>query len=379
MTKKVLQVRILSNKFKVSSVSSPSRGTKERAMAASASASAVNAMLRAAETGDLAAVTSAIASGVDVLSRDSANNSALHLASYRGHPEVVKLLLTSKADPSLGNENKDLATHLSALANRKQCLQVLLDPAFRDQVDLEANDSQGYTALHYACGEGHSEIADMLINKYHARIDSRNNDGLTPMMCAVQQGHKELAEMLVKRDAKCLEQSNNSGDTCLHYATISEHGVNMLDMLLRYGADPFIRNKDGLTPLHEATIEKQEQACDLLKRIMRAIRQHPGAMTDVEERKLVVAKVLDTPGLIQTQSGGETETEDPVPHKDGPRQRRRFSSQRAGNGVRAKTSIEIAKEEAGSGMSAGLQGQAPPPKPKSRILRPASSSAFGGL
>jgi len=27
----------------------------------------------------------------------------LHLAAYRGHPEVVKVLLASKGDPTIGN------------------------------------------------------------------------------------------------------------------------------------------------------------------------------------------------------------------------------------------------------------------------------------
>lgn len=51
------------------------------------------------------------------------------------------------------------------------------------------------------------------------------------------------------------------------------------------------------------------------------------------------------------------------------------SSARAGDGMRAKTSIEIAKEEAASGAS-GVQGKAPPPKPKSRILQPGVARVF---
>jgi ankyrin repeat protein len=219
---------------------------------------AVNAMLRAAEKGDVEAVRAAIGDGVDVLAVDGARNTALHLAAYRGHPEVCRALLASKADPTLGNENKDLPSHLAALASRIDCLEVLFEPSLTSfKVDVEAHDSQGYCALHYACGEGHLDVARFLIEKCNADLDSRNNDGLTPIMCAVQQGHKNVASVLLAANPQSIAATNNSGDTCLHYATISEGGVSMLEMLLRNGADPYVKNKDGLTPLHEAVIEKQ--------------------------------------------------------------------------------------------------------------------------
>lgn len=203
-------------------------------------------------------VKSAIADGLDVLAKDGASNTALHLAAYRGHPEVCKVLLASKADPTIGNENKDLPSHLAALASRISCLEVIFDASLTSfKVDVEAHDSQGYCALHYACGEGHIDVALFLLQKCNADIESRNNDGLTPIMCAVQQGHEKVASALLEVNPRCIAATNNSGDTCLHYATISEGGVSMLEMLLRNGADPYIKNKDGLTPLHEAVIEKQ--------------------------------------------------------------------------------------------------------------------------
>ena len=62
-----------------------------------------------------------------------------------------------------------------------------MDKKWNKPVDIEAHDAQGYCALHYACGEGHSNIAKYLITECKASLDSRNNDGLTPIMCAVQQ------------------------------------------------------------------------------------------------------------------------------------------------------------------------------------------------
>ena len=69
-----------------------------------------------------------------------------------------------KADPNIGNENNDLPTHLAALARQMACLKVLLDPGINPaKVNIDAHDAQGYCALHYACGEGHLEVARALL------------------------------------------------------------------------------------------------------------------------------------------------------------------------------------------------------------------------
>ena len=218
----------------------------------------------------------------------------LHLAAYRGHPEIVKHLLLHKADPNIGNENNDLPTHLAALARQTACLKVLLDPGINPaKVNIDAHDAQGYCALHYACGEGHLELARALLQTYGADVESRNNDGLTPIMCAVQQGHKPVAEMLISMHPTCIEATNNSGDSCLHYATIAE-GTGMLEMLLRHGADPHLKNKDGLTPLHEAVVEKQAESAELLKRVMNGLRSETGAMMNAATRRVLVGRILDS-------------------------------------------------------------------------------------
>jgi ankyrin repeat protein len=139
----------------------------------------------------------------------------------------------SGAVASQGNENKDVPLHLAALANRLAVIKVLLAESAQSKSDVEAQDAQGYTPLHYACGEGHQEVSRYLVKDVGARLDCRNMDGLTPLMCAVQQGHVGIARMLLEQDGAVIEHVNHSRDTALHYATISEAGTKMVDLLLR--------------------------------------------------------------------------------------------------------------------------------------------------
>eukprot|EP00287_Rhodomonas_sp_CCMP768_P012442 CAMPEP_0196745196 /NCGR_PEP_ID=MMETSP1091-20130531/60541_1 /TAXON_ID=302021 /ORGANISM="Rhodomonas sp., Strain CCMP768" /LENGTH=339 /DNA_ID=CAMNT_0042091917 /DNA_START=1 /DNA_END=1020 /DNA_ORIENTATION=+ len=329
------------------------------------------AFLKAAEVGGIEEVKSGIADGIPIHITDDGANTALHLASYRGHPEIVKVLLDNSADPTLGNENKDQPLHLAALANRVPCVHMLLSPDLTKKPDVEAHDAQGYCPLHYASGEGHEDVLEALITVGKASCESRNLDGLTPLMCGVQQGHVGVVKKLLAHDPPSLEYRNKSGDTALHYATISEGGLEMLTLLLRCGADPNAQNKEGRTPLYEAILEKKQPAVDLLQKIMERLAESPAAQG--ADRIPLIAEVLDG----KYAGSGAKAVDVPAPSATAIRTKSRFSSQRA-QGLRAKTSIEVAKEERQQQQTAGAApaAGAGAAKPKSRIVQPSSSAAF---
>jgi len=62
-------------------------------MALAVNSSAVNAMLRAAETGDMDAVKSALADGIDVLSKDGASNTAVQPLAHNHTKYTVSSLI----------------------------------------------------------------------------------------------------------------------------------------------------------------------------------------------------------------------------------------------------------------------------------------------
>lgn len=102
----------------------------------------VEALLWATKKGSIKEVEALIAQGVDVNAQNSSGQRALHMASKKGHTDIVKLLL---AQPGID-------VNASAYLSR-----------YRGTNDL------GTTALHEAAYEGHADIVKLLLT--HPGID----------------------------------------------------------------------------------------------------------------------------------------------------------------------------------------------------------------
>jgi ankyrin repeat protein len=68
-------------------------------------------------------------------------------------------------------------------------------------IEVNATDNVGYTALMWASGMGHPEVAKLLIET-GADINAQNNNGRTALMHASQAGHTEIVELLKRAGAK---------------------------------------------------------------------------------------------------------------------------------------------------------------------------------
>lgn len=81
-----------------------------------------------------------------------------------------------------------------------------------------------------------------------------NADNQTLLFQAARLGHFHFVEMLVfeKSDID-LNAQDDHGWTCLHHASIYGHKA-VVDLLLRQGASPHVRDHEQRTPLHLASI-----------------------------------------------------------------------------------------------------------------------------
>ena len=83
-------------------------------------------------------------------------------------------------------------------------------------VGVDAKDSRGRTALITACGDGHTTVIDLLLEK-GAHIDSQDDEGYSALMTACQNGHVETTSCLLDRYADTLLK-NNEGKTAFDLA-----------------------------------------------------------------------------------------------------------------------------------------------------------------
>jgi ankyrin repeat protein len=178
---------------------------------------------------------------------DGGKNTPLHIASYKGHLEfVTKILFSctmshySQELSNIVNDNGDSPLHLAVLGNHLPVVRALLHASPPSNVDLK--DKQGYTPMHYACGEGYLDIVQVsalqgrmprtrstpahtgflftfqLLFAMGATFAVTNAEGLTPLMCCSQQGHAHVVRFIIEQDPQCVFFCNSGGDTALHYA-----------------------------------------------------------------------------------------------------------------------------------------------------------------
>jgi uncharacterized protein len=102
-----------------------------------------------------------------------------------------------------------------------------------------------------------SEIESLI--KAGADIDEMDKNGVTPLHHAVRFKNVEAVETLLEHGAAVNKQCKRSGSTALHRAVTLTGAPDTADkkaqtkqiiaILLRYGADPSIKNKSGKAAL----------------------------------------------------------------------------------------------------------------------------------
>ena len=70
------------------------------------------------------------------------------------------------------------------------------------QANISLQDSEGITALHWACSAGHLEAVHLLVSA-GATLNVMEMDGerLTPLDYAIIGGHQEVAQLLIENGA----------------------------------------------------------------------------------------------------------------------------------------------------------------------------------
>ena len=138
----------------------------------------------------------AIANGEDASRAFADGLTPLCRMAALGERRILKVLIAAKADV-------DARPARSAAGAKGAKLS-----AVADQV-VEA----GFAALHWACREGRTECARLLLDA-SATADVRSTDEATPFMLAAKGGHFECAALLVARGAR-VDAANARGGTAL--------------------------------------------------------------------------------------------------------------------------------------------------------------------
>jgi ankyrin repeat protein len=146
----------------------------------------------AALKGEVKTVLLAIEQGVEVDASDAEGRTALQLASYDGHTDVVEKLLDNGPVVDHLDEAGRTALMYAASGSNHETVRVLLeagaDPDIVDKVE-------GFTALMFAAAEGQLEVVQTLLD-HGADVTLRDGDGDTALDFASQNGHGDVIQLL---------------------------------------------------------------------------------------------------------------------------------------------------------------------------------------
>ncbi|XP_011689448.1 PREDICTED: nuclear factor NF-kappa-B p100 subunit isoform X2 [Wasmannia auropunctata] len=174
--------------------------------------------------------------------RNSSGKTPLHYAASQDQPEITEALLMLGADPNITDHYGQMPLHKAVKfpeANRS--IDILLS---EKDINIEANTDLGWSPLQLAAKAGSHYAVRSLVR---AGADVNNTDmtyGRTALHIAVEGSHKDIVEFLLKNTNIDVNKRNFSGNTALHIAIVTP-GTKAKDicaLLLKYGADPHIRN-----------------------------------------------------------------------------------------------------------------------------------------
>nr|VZI28361.1 unnamed protein product [Spirometra erinaceieuropaei] len=204
-------------------------------------------LMEAAREGHEETVALLLAAGADVNAKtDETQETALTLAACGGFIEVCDMLLNSNADIEVGSAGCSTPLMEAAQEGHLELVRRLLQRG----ANVNAMTATGDTALHYAAENGHVKVCKELLN-WRAVFGALVEGCKTPLMKAARAGHLEVVQLFVEWGVPVNQTTSRNDATALSLACNGGH-INVVEYLLKHGADPQHQLSDGCTMLIEA-------------------------------------------------------------------------------------------------------------------------------
>lgn len=117
---------------------------------------------------------------------------------------------------------------------------------------INSMDEYGQTPLMIAVSKQYQPVVAALLNTRRPKVDINlvKANGFSALFYAVEKANPGILQALLRRGADpnlAIVQDGSRGNTPLHYACMLEK-VKHAEILLEYGANPFLSNEYGQTP-----------------------------------------------------------------------------------------------------------------------------------
>uniref|UniRef100_A0A8C9TG42 Euchromatic histone-lysine N-methyltransferase 2 n=1 Tax=Scleropages formosus TaxID=113540 RepID=A0A8C9TG42_SCLFO len=201
----------------------------------------------AAKQGEVQRVLLMLMEGIDPAYQSDCQNRrcALHAAAQRGLLEMCYLLI--QAGAKVDAQDK---------AQRTPLLEAIVNnhiDVVRYLIQSGACEDDGSTGLHHAAKLGNLEIVNLLLGTGQVDINAQDSGGWTPIIWAAEHRHINVIRALLNRGAD-VTLKDKEMNVCLHWASFAG-SVEIAELLLNAGCPLSSVNVHGDTPLHIASRE----------------------------------------------------------------------------------------------------------------------------
>jgi ankyrin repeat protein len=211
--------------------------------------------------------------GADPNIQSAMGNTPLILASGAGGDaqnfDIVKLLLNNGANPNIQNDQGMTALNWALESLNIKGEPEIAELLLKNGANPNLKPVEGNTPLLNASWKRDKKIAEMLL-KYGADPNIQTDMGNTPLSLASGAGKdtqdSDLVKLLLNNDLTDPNIQDSNGNTALNWALKfqTETDPKIVEMLLENGANPNLRNKNGTSPLLDATLFKDEKIVEML-------------------------------------------------------------------------------------------------------------------
>jgi ankyrin repeat protein/SAM-dependent methyltransferase len=221
---------------------------------------------------------------VDML--NAQEQAPLHLASLYGNPESIKLLLAGGAKTNIRNAEGNTPLHIAVLYRHPENLEELL----RGSPEIDESNREGYTPLHLAVQRPGNKRAIELLLQQGADMNILDPAGRNALLVSLGSHQKEYIELLVSNGID-INSQDIDGNAALHYPLINvlknklylPHGKEIVRILMGEGADSYIRNKEGKSPLDLAMESGENELINLLIDNKKVHYSHPWKVHEIAQ------------------------------------------------------------------------------------------------
>ncbi len=185
--------------------------------------------------------------------------------NYNKTPKKKNNIKINESSFSINNENITNNLNINNINNnnlnrelliysKKGYKEKVLEIISQENLDINYQNENGWTALHYACDEGNLKIVEILI-KAHSNVNIKNNDKKTPLHISVTRGYFDITKLLIENGGDLLAIDNEKNNL-IHLCSMYGHNELLNYLLNKNSGLVYSKNLFGNIPLHLAKKKK---------------------------------------------------------------------------------------------------------------------------